>query len=59
VITELLPCKICNNSPYVPTVGVMISHNHFEIICNDCGINVVRLSFDECAEIWNKLMNNE
>lgn len=53
---EFLSCKICGHDPYVPEPVQGSGHAHYQACCNDCGIEVTKLSFTECLETWNRLM---
>lgn len=46
---ELLPCRVCGGSAFIPEYQIQVS-------CPDCGIDVNALTFAEAKEKWNKLM---
>lgn len=54
--TTYLPCRICGTSAHVPTVVNGRDHQHHQVSCNECGIDVCRLSQQEACDVWNKLM---
>lgn len=53
---EFLSCKICGHEPRIPEPVDGGSHKHYQAACNDCGIEVIKLSLAECLETWNRLM---
>ena len=47
-----IPCKLCETEPrLVPPVC-----GHHQVCCNQCGIEVTRLSKQDAISIWNDLM---
>lgn len=53
---ELLPCKICGRSAAQPPPVDGGDHQHHQVVCNDCGIEVVALTKACAHATWNKLM---
>lgn len=53
---EFAPCRICRKPPYTPTPVDLGDHQHHQVICLECGIEVTLLSREEARVTWNKLM---
>lgn len=53
-----LPCRLCGTAAYVPPVVDGVGHEHHQAVCNNCGIEVCRLSEAEVLDIWNRLMGS-
>jgi hypothetical protein len=53
---EFLNCKLCGHDARIPKPVQGLGHEHYQSACNDCGIEVTKLSFTECLETWNRLM---
>lgn len=51
-----LPCRLCGAAAYMPPVVHGGSHDHHQVACNECGIEVCRLSAAESLAVWNRLM---
>ena len=51
-----LPCRLCGTAAYVPPVVDGGDHEHHQVACNECGIEVCRLSAAEALDVWNRLM---
>ena len=56
---KYLPCRICGQDAYIPKPVHGDNHEHWQVSCNDCGIEVCRLTEDEALNIWNRLMRNK
>lgn len=54
---DYLPCRVCGKPAYVPEVVVDGNHCHHQACCNQCGIEVIRLTKEECRDTWNAQMN--
>jgi len=54
--SKAAPCNLCKRLPLVPAPVDGGDHKHYQIICIDCGVEVVRLSWEECRDTWNGLM---
>ena len=50
------PCRLCGTAAYVPPVVDGGDHEHHQVACNECGIEVCRMSAAEALEVWNRLM---
>ncbi len=53
-----LPCRLCGTTACVPPVVDGVGHEHHQAVCNNCGIEVCRLSEAEVLDIWNRLMGS-
>lgn len=54
--TTHLPCRLCGTAAYVPPIVDGGDHEHHQVACNECGIEVCRLSAAESMDVWNRLM---
>ena len=54
--TYYLVCRLCGTTANVPPPVDGGDHKHHQACCNDCGIEVCRLSEIECRHTWNCLM---
>jgi len=55
MMPDTLPCKICGKLPHIPAPVPDGDNSHHQILCLECGIEVIRLSAQDAADIWNKL----
>ena len=51
-----LPCRLCKSNACVLELVNGGDHQHFQVCCNQCGIEVCRLSEKDCRKVWNDLM---
>jgi hypothetical protein len=51
-----LPCRLCGTAAHVPPVVDGGDHQHHQVACNECGLEVSRLSAAEALDVWNRLM---
>ena len=56
---RLVPCRVCGTHPRVPTPVNGGDHEHHQALCIECGIEVSRLTAQECADTWNRLMEEQ
>jgi hypothetical protein len=52
-----LDCRICGCAPYIPEPVNGGDHQHHQVICRTCGIEVTHLEKESCRQIWNALMD--
>lgn len=54
--SNYLPCSLCGRPAYVSNPVDGGDHFHYQVGCNDCGVEVCRLSEAEAISVWNSLM---
>ena len=54
--SDFAPCRICRHPAYIPNPVDLGDHQHHQVICRECGIEVTCLSREEVRTILNKVM---